>query len=409
MNTVAATAGAAPTAARRRFIAGLGIAQIVSWGSFYYAFPLIAPHMGQELGLSKPELYGAATFGLVVGSLANYSVGSAIDRGHGRALMAAGSAIGGLLMFGWAGVANLWSLYLLFAGIGLVQATTLYEPAFAVVARRYGENSRGGITALTLWGGFASTVFVPLTQWLLDVLEWRHALMVLGAINLALCVALHLAVIDPKADVPAPTPASRGEGRRPLVGREAVRWALRKPAFWALLVSFTVYYGTFSAMTYHLYPLLLEHGFDTTTVVSGIAIIGPAQVAGRIAIWVFARDRSVRAIGLAATAMFPVGLLLLFLPANFAALAVFAVVYGAANGVMTIVRGIAIPEMVTRDAYGALNGFLVAPGTAARALGPVAGALVWAAGGTYDLFLVAAIVCSALVALTFGIAAAIKA
>ena len=132
---------------------------------------------------------------------------------------------------------------------------TLYEPAFAVVARRYGANSRGGITALTLWGGFASTVFVPLTQLLLDHLGWRDTLMALGAINLALCVALHLAVIDPKADAPEQVAASGDENRRALVGRQVVRWALAKPAFWALLVSFTVYYGTFSAVTYHLYPL----------------------------------------------------------------------------------------------------------------------------------------------------------
>lgn len=143
-------------------------------------------------------------------------------------------------------------------------------------------------------------------------------------------------------------------------------------------------------------------------VVGGIAIIGPAQVAGRMAIWVLARDRSVRSIGLATTAMFPIGLLLLFLPVNFAALAVFAVVYGAANGIWTIVRGIAIPEMVTRDAYGALNGFLAAPGTAARALGPVAGAFLWTVGGSYDLFLVAAIIASTLVALSFRIAAVVK-
>ncbi len=402
-----AAVGSPATTSRRLFIAGLGVGQIISWGSFYYAFPLIAPPMGQELGLSKPEIYGAATFGLVIGSLANYSVGTAIDRGHGRALMATGSVLGGLLMFGWAEISNLWSLYLLFAGIGLVQAMTLYEPAFAVVARRYGTDSRRGITALTLWGGFASTVFVPLTQFLLNHLGWRDALMALGAINLVFCVALHLAVIDPRTDKGSEAAIS-GTAPRALAGREAVRWALGKPAFWALLISFTVYYGTFSAMTYHLYPLLLERGFDTTTVVAGIAIIGPAQVAGRIAMWVFARERSVRVVGAATVIAFPIGLLLLFLPSSFATLAVFGVVYGAANGIMTIVRGIAVPEMLTRDAYGAINGFLVAPGTAARALGPIIGALLWTAGGSYHLFLLVTLGGSLLVALSFGIAAMIK-
>lgn len=397
------TAGSARS--RRRFIAGLGIGQIISWGSFYYAFPLIAPPMGHELGLSKPEIYGAATFGLAIGSLASYPVGAAIDRGRGRALMAAGSLLGGLLMFGWAEIASLWSLYLLFAGIGLVQAMTLYEPAFAVVARRYGGDSRRGITALTLWGGFASTVFVPLTQFLLDHLGWRDALMAIGAINLAICIALHLVVIDPRSDAPESSPAPGGTAR---TGRDAVRWALRQPIFWGLLISFTVYYGTFSAMTYHLYPLLLERGFDTTTVVAGIAIIGPAQVAGRVALWIFGRGRSIRAIGGATVLTFPIGLLLLFLPANFAALALFGITYGAANGIMTIVRGIAVPEMLTRDAYGAINGLLVAPGTAARALGPVIGALLWSLGGSYHLFLVVAIGGSAAVALSFAVAATLR-
>jgi predicted MFS family arabinose efflux permease len=401
--------GKAPSAASRRgFIAGLGIGQIVSWGCFYYAFPLIAPPMGAELALSKPEIYGAATFGLAIGSLANYPVGAAIDRGHGRVLMTLGSVAGSLLMFGWAEVGSLWALYLLFAGIGIVQAMTLYEPAFAVVARRYGTDSRRGITALTLWGGFASTVFVPLTQFLMDRLGWRDALMALCAINLALCVAIHLIVIDPKADALERIAPPGGIGAARTAERKAVRWALRQPAFWGLVVSFTVYYGTFSAMTYHLYPLLLERGFDTAAVVGGIAIIGPAQVAGRIAIWALARERSVRAIGFATTLTFPIGLLLLYLPATFAALALFAVVYGAANGIMTIVRGIAVPEMLTREAYGSVNGLLVAPGTAARALGPVGGALLWAAGGSYDLFLLAAIAGAALVALSFAAAAAIR-
>lgn len=398
----------ASVASRRRFIAGLGIGQIVSWGCIYYAFPLIAPPMGQELALTKPEIYGAATFGLAIGSLANYPVGAAIDRGHGRALMSAGSVLGGLLMLGWAEVGSLWSLYLIFAGIGLAQAMTLYEPAFAVVVRRYGAESRRGITALTLWGGFASTVFVPLTQFLLDRIGWRDALLTLGVLNLVLCLAIHLSVIDPRADaLPSPAPGGTS-GKTVLAGRDAMRWALRKPGFWCLLICFTLFSITFSALIYHLYPLLLEHGFDTATVVAGIAIIGPAQVAGRIVIWTLARDRSVRVIGMATVLSFPVALLLLFLPASFAALALFAVVYGAANGVMTIVRGIAVSEMLTREAYGSINGLLVAPGTVARALGPVLGALLWSAGGSYDLFLMAAVAGSVLVALAFAVAAAIR-
>jgi MFS family permease len=393
---------------RGSFIAGMGIGQIISWGSLYYSFPLIAGPMGRDLALSRPEIYGAATVGLVVGSLTTYPIGVAIDRGHGRGIMACGSVLGGLLLVAWSHITSLWALYCLFVGIGLAQAMTLYEPAMAIVARRYGAEARTGITALTLWGGFASTVFVPVVQWLLDYGGWRAALWALGLLNLGLCVVLHLAVINSQADALEPSLSSMPGGRVPPVSQHTVRWALRQSAFWGLLVSFTVYYGTFSGISFHLYPLLLERGCDVATVVGVIALIGPAQVAGRLAMWVLGRNQSAGTIGLATVLAFPLSLLLLMLlPSSFASLAVFAVIYGAANGVMTIVRGLAVPELLTREAYGAINGVLAAPGIVARALAPAVTALLWAAAHSYDTVLIAAVMGSVLVVLSFWFAVAV--
>ena len=72
------------------------------------------------------------------------------------------------------------------------------------------------------------------------------------------------------------------------LGARAVGWALKSPIFWALAIALTAYWIVFSAFIFHAYPLLLERGFDTQTVVFAMAVIGPAQVVGRIAIWVFA-------------------------------------------------------------------------------------------------------------------------
>jgi hypothetical protein len=118
----------APRSGRRLFIAGLGIGQIASWGTLYYSFPLIAERMGIDLGLSKPEVYGAATIGLLSASVAAYPVGAAIDCGHGRRVMALGSGLAGLLLLAWSQIASLWALYPLLAGIGMAQVMTLYEP-----------------------------------------------------------------------------------------------------------------------------------------------------------------------------------------------------------------------------------------------------------------------------------------
>ena len=398
------TADARPPSPRGIFITGLGIGQIRSWGSLYYSFPLIAEAMRGDLGWSKTELYGAATLGLALAGVAAYPVGSAIDRGHGRLIMAGGSVLAGALLIAWSQVSSLLLFYICAAGIGALQAATLYEPAFAVVARRSGAgHARTGITALTLWGGFASTVFIPLIQLLLDLYGWRQTLMVLGTVNLVLCALLYATVIQSRLD-PQPEPHTAQQGAS-VAGNPAVRWAVRQPVFWALTVAFTAYAATFSAFTFHLYPLLGERGFDSSAVVAAMAIIGPAQVTGRLAIWVLAPRASVRLIGCGVVLVFPLALLALELPPHFTLIAMVAAMYGAANGIMTIVRGLAVPEMLTRQAYGAVNGALTAPASVSRAIAPVGAAFLWSASGSYDYVLLALVAGTLLLALGFWSAA----
>lgn len=374
------TAGGATTtqATHHGFIAGLGVAQIVSWGSLIYAFPLLAGPMASEFGWSKAETFGLASLALAMAGVAAYPVGLAIDRGHGRLVMAGGSILATLLLLGWSQASAPWLLVLLFAGIGLAQAMTLYEPAFAVVARRYGPEARRGITALTLWGGFASTVFVPLTQFLLDRLGWRGTAEVLALVNLLLCLPLHLAVIRNSDHASASLEAGPGD-------RGMTRWALRQPAFWGLAVAFTVYYALFSGISFHMYPLLGERGLPASDIVLAMVLIGPAQVAGRIVVAIVAGQAPIRWIGLATILVLPPAMGLLLIPGGgFPLLAGFALIYGAANGIMTIVRGAAVPEMLTRQAYGAVNGLMTVPSAICRALSPALAALLWETAGSYQ-------------------------
>lgn len=372
-----------------RLITALGVAQICSWGSLYYSFALVAEAMRLDLGWSKTEIYGAATLGLACAGVAAFPVGAAIDRGQGRIVMAGASVAAGLLLVAWSQVSSILVFYAIFAAIGFLHAATLYEPAFAVIARRVGAgNARRGITALTLWGGFASTVFIPLIQILIDEFGWRGALAVLGAINVVLCGGLYYLAIDPAKD--QPPPVREPHEAAPLSGRAAVIWALRRPVFWALMLALVSYAAAFSALTFHLYPLLLERGLDAAGVVTVLAVIGPAQVAGRILIWFFAPHAPVGSVGSMIVIVFPLAVIGFALaPPDVFAIAVIAACYGAANGMITIVRGLAVPEMVSREAYGAINGALVAPMNVMQAVSPLLAAWIWSATGGYDAVLVA--------------------
>lgn len=405
----ASTIGDIPPARARIgwLITALGIAQICSWGSLFYSFPLVAEAMRSDLGWSKPQLYGAATLGLALAAFAAYPVGAAIDRGRGRAVMSLASVAAGLLLVAWSQVTNLYLFYAVFALIGCLQAATLYEPAFAVIARRLGPGeARRGITALTLWGGFASTVFIPLIQLLIEGFGWRGALMTLGAINIFLCGGLYFLVIDPAKDHVAA--ARQAHEPPPLAGRGAVAWAMRQPVFWALMTALVAYSAAFSALTFHLYPLLLERGLTAAGVVTVMAVIGPAQVAGRVLIWFFAPMAPVRVVGALIVGIFPLAVVGFALaPPSVLVIAVIAAFYGAANGMMTIVRGLAVPEMLSREAYGAINGALSAPMHLIQAISPLAAAWLWSASGGYDAVLVVVLCGACVLAGAFWIAAAL--
>ena len=145
---------------------------------------------------------------------------------------------------------------LIWLGMGAAMSAVFYEPGFAVLATRLGLLTRRGITIMTLVGGFASTVFIPLTHLLIEAYGWRGALLVLAALNIGICAVLHATSIPP-----APARAQHRDGSAVAPPASNPRRVLAKPAFW-LFVATNVLQGIISTgIPVHLIPILLERGF----------------------------------------------------------------------------------------------------------------------------------------------------
>ena len=380
----------------------LGIAQICSYGTIYYAFPLIVVAMQRELGWSKSDVYGALTIGLLLAAALAYPVGLAIDRGHGKRVMVWGSLTAAVLFIAWSFVQSLFIFYLIAAAMGSLQAAILYESAFALLARRVGpQNSRAGITTITLWAGFASTVFIPLEQFLLDGWGWRASLWVLALVNVV-CAAGYWHWIKPELDVVNATHTPTSKADNIARDKHIVHQALHSSVFWLLLIALTTYSMVFSVFTFHMYPMLLDKELPTSEVVWAISIIGPAQVLGRIIISRFAKRVSMRTLGSIMLSIFPFVFATFLLDSlSFQLVAALFGIYGLANGVFTIVRSQVVPEMLSAHAYGALNGLITVPTIIARAIGPVVAAWLWAIDQSYDIVLVALVGAAVLLTLLF--------
>jgi len=363
----------------------LSIAQLVSWGSIYYGFSVFVVPMERDLGWSRTETNGALSLGLLVSGLFAVAAGKWIDRRGGRLLMSLGSALGAILLAVWSQIDSLFMLYVVWFGLGLAMTATLYEPVFAVLTRSFHRSYRVRITALTLVGGFASTVFIPLTQYLIVQFGWREALEILALCNAAICLPIHLLLLR-DGERERRSTFDRAELRR--ISDDALRRALRHPTFWGLAVCFTAYYATFSAMTFHIIPLLTERGFSTPIIVGVISVFGPAQVMGRIVLLAAGKHLPTAMVGRFAVILFPISIvILLAFPSSPTSIFAFGLIYGTANGVLTIIRGTSVPDLMWREGYGAINGALTFPSNIAKAIAPLGAAMIWELSGGYDVVL----------------------
>lgn len=360
----------------------LSLGQLISWGLVYYTFPLFVVPMTQELGWSRSAMFGALSAGLLVAGLSSIPVGHWIDRGHGRKLMTTGSLLAAAFLMVWSKVDSLPLFYALWIGLGACQAVILYEPAFAVITRVYGPRYKQAILLMTFLGGLASTFGIPFAQLLIERIGWRPTLEVLAAINVVVAL-MHWLFIPGPREKPVPIaetkPSVEGTPKKsPLAA------AVRVPAFWGLVVAFAGYGLAFSAMSFHLIPLLDDRGVPIAVVMAIIALIGPMQVVGRVLLMVGQRHVTVIQLGAGIYFAFPISMAMLAMGIkDVYGLILFAIIYGVANGLVTILRGMAVPEFIGPEGYGVVSGALTMPTNVMRAAGPLLASLAWGAFGGY--------------------------
>ncbi len=362
----------------------LSLPQLITWGSVFYTFSLLMTPLEAELGMSRAESSLAFSLALLAEGLMAYQVGRWIDAGHERAVMTLGSLWVGLGLLGHSWVQSVGAFYAAWIWLGLGLAATLYSPAFAVVTRRFPQDFRRAIITLTFLGGLASTVFIPLTSWWIDLWGWRQALWALAALQFLVCAPLHARLLRGAAPKRVPTEHADNAHTRPV----SVRAHLRQSPFWLLAVFMLLMMGVTSALPAHMIALLQEAGLSPAWVIAIPAAIGVIQVVGRVLLWVFERHWDVHTANRWIPALIPMGLLALLIGGlNPGAALVFVVLFGLGNGMNTIVKGTAMAQYVSRAHVGQLNGLLGMPIALARAAAPLAMGLLWSPQQGYALAL----------------------
>ncbi|GAA4863618.1 MFS transporter [Pseudonocardia benzenivorans] len=360
----------------RRVLVVLCLTQVVGWGVLYYAFPVLAPSIADNTGWSVATVTAAFSAGLVVSAVVGIGTGRALDRIGPRPVMTAGSVLAAPAI---AGVAFAPSFPLFVAAwlvAGVAMSATLYPPAFAALTRWWGPRRVTALTAVTMLGGLAGTVFAPLSATLLDHLGWRHAYLVLAVVLALVTVPAHLVGLRgpwpaaPRADTSDDGPAPRA--------------VVRSRAF--VLVVAAVALGTFTsfAVLVNQVPLLIERGLSTHAAAWALGLAGVAQLVGRLGYrHVTGRlSAPTRAVVILAATAVTAGLLAL-VPGPAALLFGASLLMGVSRGIVTLLQATAVSDRWGTAHYGRLNGILSAPVTVATALAPWAGAALAGVFGGY--------------------------
>lgn len=370
----------------RRQVLGLSLGQLISWGSVFYGFALFSVPVEQALGVTRAQSSLAFSLALLAEGLAAFPVGRWIDAGHERAVMTGGSLLLAAGLAAQAQVQSLPGFYAAWTLLGLGLAATLYTPVFAVVTRRYPQDFRRAIITLTFLGGLASTVFIPLTAWLVGGWGWRAASWVLAAVNLGVCVPLHAVLLRD-----APRPAGRVATATPAPGQpharaNELRALLRSPVYLLLALFTVLLMAVTAALPPHLVNLLRESGLPSAWAIALPASIGLLQVLGRFGLYVGERRLDVHVVNRWAPLLIPAGLaLLLFGLGHAVAALLFVLLYGVGNGMLTIVKGTAMAQYVSAAHVGALNGAIGLPLALVRAVVPLALGVLWSPRWGYTL------------------------
>jgi MFS family permease len=384
-------------------VGGLGVSELVSWGVLIYAFSVLVGPMNVELGWSLAQLNTAYAAGLLVSALVAVPIGRWIDARGARTVMTTGSLLSIGVLIGWSFVDTLSAFFVLFVVAGVAMAMTLYEPAFAVTTSWFRVHRARAVMIITVVGGLASTVFIPLTAVLVDSVGWRKALLVLACAVALIGLPVHALLLrrwpsdlglGPDGVEAEPVRAGHDAAVPEISLRSVV---LHTRSFrWIATSLFLVNAAKFGVII-SLVAYLHGRGYSLTMATLASGAVGLLQVIGRLAMTAVAArmpvDRATCLVfaGQGVALFFPLATTGSG-PWSTVSIALFVVLFGIGFGLSELLRGTVVAEYYGARNYGRVNGVLSVFVVVARAAGPFAAGLVVTLLGSYDLVLAGAAV-----------------
>lgn len=337
----------------------------MNWGVLYYAFAVLLLPVQRELQLPPWAVTAAFSSALLMSAVLAPVMGRWNDRGHALRSIGTGGGAAAVLLLTWSLVPGVLAFYLVWIGLGICMAAALYEPAFVLILRSHGstESRQRALAIVTIYGGLASTVFLPGTQLLVSWGGWRVAVAVLAGLVAVSTMVTVLLVSRGGVEVPepaAPALASRGVDN-------AASLEIQSLAF-----TFGLSTLASAAFIANLVPALGERGIAPETAAWAGGLFGLLQLPGRALMVNRRLSPAPGVLVLVSLAAQALGLVVVAAVSPLWAIAIGVMTFALGAGLTALARPSLVYSQFGLHQSGYVNGRLARAQQFARAVGPVA-------------------------------------
>ena len=360
----------APPPIPRVRIAVLGFITISVYGSWYYGFGVLLDPIIADTGWSEASLTAAFGASSMVAGIGSMFGGWLLDR-HGSRRTFTFAAVGGLGAFTVATATTSLSVFAVAGAVGggAFGALGFYHVTQTAAVRVSPSAATRAIAVLTIWGAFASAIYIPLTAWLVEMIGWRDTLRVttISAIGWLVTGAL---TIDTRT-VDQNRPPIWGELGRSLRSSTARRYVLSQGL---------VGMGVATILVYQV-PAMTAAGLGFGAASFWAAFRGFAQLGGRLPLMPIVRRLQTTGALRLSYGSIAVGAVLLAFAGNPWIAAAFAVVAGFGIGASSPLQGMHARLVFGQSSLGTSMGLLSLAFMVIGSVGPaLAGTIATATG-----------------------------
>jgi MFS family permease len=335
-------------------VLGLGITTTIGYGTLFYSFTIMSTQIQNEFSWTRSFIFGIFSLGILLGGFLAPIIGKLLDNHGARIIMTIGSFLCFLGLYGISLIQNEWQYIISILFLEVVSTLVLYESAFVAFSQLAGNKARIPITQITLIAGFASTIFWPLISYLLTIMNWRDVYITLGLFHIIFAMPIHYFVLKQNLLINNYNDEKNLSNLHDTLNLQGEN--LKEAKIYLILI-FSLIAIPLTVMQTHFMGLLAEFGFEMASAVLLGTIIGPAQVVARIVEIILSKKITPLQSGFYSILILSIGLIFLtFSGYSYYMALLFVILYGAGQGLLSIIRGSIPLYLFGKTGYGKITG-----------------------------------------------------